>query len=50
MTFMQKPTGTLKINDNFSVALYGKLPSRFHRFMAKILLGWIYTERGEADD
>lgn len=51
MIFEQlKPKGTLKINENFSLTLYDKLPNRFHRFMARILLGWIYTEAGKADD
>lgn len=39
-----KPIGTLKINENFSISLYGKLPSRFHRWMARVLLGWEYKE------
>ncbi len=39
-----KPIGSLKINENFSISLYGKLPNRFHRWMAHILLGWEYKE------
>lgn len=39
-----KKVGTLKINENFNIVLYKKMPNRFHRFMAKILLGWIYEE------
>ena len=41
---MCKPIGTLKINENFSILLYDKLPSRFHRWMARVLLGWEYKE------
>lgn len=47
---LPKPNGKLQINENFSITLYGKMPCKFHRFMARILLGWIYTEVGEADD
>ena len=47
---LPKPTGELKINEEFSVILYRKLPNKFHRFVARILLGWIYTEVGEQDD
>lgn len=39
-----KPTGTLEINENFHIAIYGKMPNRFRRFMARLLLGWKYTE------
>ena len=39
-----KKVGTLKINESFSIALYKKMPNRFHRFMSRILLGWIYEE------
>lgn len=39
----KKPAGTLKINNNISFQLYDeKLPCRFHRWMARILLGWKY--------
>lgn len=38
------PVGLLKINESMSVAIYKKMPSRFHRWMAKVLLGWEYTE------
>lgn len=39
-----KPIGRLKINESFEIALYSKMPNRFHRMMARILLGWRYTE------
>lgn len=39
-----KPIGTLKINENFVIPVYDKMPNRFHRMMAKILLGWEYKE------
>lgn len=39
-----KPVGTLKINESLSIAVYKKLPNRFHRLMTRILLGWIYTK------
>ena len=40
----QKPIGSLKINNNVRFQLYDKLPCRFHRWMARILLGWTYEE------
>lgn len=43
----QKPIGTLTIHKGFVISIYTKLPNRFHRLMARILLGWIYTERSE---
>ena len=42
-----KPIGTLTIHNGFTVAIYKKLPNRFHRWMAKILLGWTYTKSRE---
>ena len=42
-----KPIGTLTIHKGFNVAIYTKLPNRFHRWMAKILLGWTYTKSRE---
>ena len=39
-----KPIGRLKINENFEITIYGKMPNRFHRMMARLLLGWRYTE------
>ena len=39
-----KPIGTLKINESFVIPVYDKMPNRFHRMMAKILLGWKYNE------
>ena len=42
-----KPVGELKINEGFTIQVYKKLPNRFHRWMARIMLGWIYTERSE---
>lgn len=36
--------GTLEINEGFKVCLYRKLPNRFYRMMARILLGWKYEE------
>lgn len=39
-----KPVGELKINEGFMIQIYKKLPNRFHRWMAKVLLGWIYTD------
>lgn len=38
------PVGTLKVNNSLRIAVYDKLPCRFHRWMAKLLLGWIYEE------
>ena len=43
----KEPAGTLKINNSLRIPVYGKLPCRFHRWMAKVLLGWEYTEGGE---
>lgn len=37
-----KPIGILKINESFTINIYKKLPNRFHRFMARLLLGWKY--------
>jgi len=42
-----KPVGTLTIHEGFTISIYTKLPNRFHRWVAKVLLGWIYTERSE---
>jgi len=39
-----KLIGTLKINKNIMFPVYDKMPNRFHRMMAKILLGWEYKE------
>ena len=39
-----KPTGTLEINENFHIAIYGKMPNLFHRFMSWLLLGWRYRD------
>ena len=44
---LPKPVGTLTIHKGFVISVYTKLPNRFHRLMARILLGWIYTEGGE---
>lgn len=41
-----KPIGTLTIHKGFTVYLYEKMPNKFHRWMAKVLLGWIYTDVG----
>lgn len=41
---MLEPVGKLHITDNFGVVIYNKMPSRFHQWMAKILLGWKYEE------
>ena len=41
-----KPVGTLRINASFVMAIYGEMPSWFHRWMAKILLGWKYEKEG----
>lgn len=38
------PVGWLCISDNYKIAIFGKLPNRFHRLMAKLLLGWRYEE------
>lgn len=45
--FFKEAAGTLKINESFRIAVYDKLPCRFHRWMAKLLLGWEYTENKE---
>ena len=39
-----KPIGMLTIHKGFAVSIYTKMPNRFHRWMAKVLLGWIYTD------
>lgn len=39
-----KPKGTLEINENFHIAIYGKMPNRIHRYMAWLLLGWRYRD------
>jgi len=39
-----KPIGMLTIHKGFTVSIYTKMPNRFHRWMAKVLLGWIYTD------
>lgn len=39
-----KPIGTLTIHEGFTVSIYTKMPNRFQRWMAKVLLGWIYTD------
>lgn len=42
--FFKEAAGELKINNSLKIAVYDKLPCRFHRWMAKLLLGWEYTE------
>lgn len=42
--WFKESAGMLKINNSVKIAVYGKLPCRFHRWMAKLLLGWEYTE------
>ena len=47
---LPRQTGILKINESVSIMLYDcKLPNKFHRLMAKLLLGWIYEELKEGD-
>ena len=41
---LPKPVGTVHITAEFVVFIYGKMPNRFHRWMAKMLLGWRYEE------
>lgn len=36
--------GWLQINESTKIAVYKKMPNRFHRMMAKLLLGWVYGE------
>ena len=36
--------GWLQINESTKIAVYKKMPNRFHRMMAKLLLGWVYEE------
>lgn len=43
----KEAVGMLKINNSVKIAVYDKLPCRFHRWMAKLLLGWEYTENKE---
>ena len=45
-SFFKEPVGYLRINNSFKIAVYDKMPSRFHRWMAKLLLGWEYEEYG----
>jgi len=45
--FFKEPVGYLKVNNSFRMSVYNKLPCRFHRWMAKLLLGWEYTENEE---
>ena len=42
-----KPVGALYITENFTVFIYGKMPNRIQRWMAKVLLGWKYEEYKE---
>lgn len=44
--WFKEAAGTLKINNSVKIAVYDKLPCRFHRWMAKLLLGWEYEEYG----
>lgn len=39
-----EPVGVLKCNESFMVYVYGKMPNRFHRWMARLLLGWVYED------
>lgn len=39
-----EPVGVLKLNESLSVYVYKKMPNRFHRWMARVLLGWVYKE------
>lgn len=41
---INKPVGVLKINEGLEVYFYKKMPNRFHRWMARVLLGWVYEE------
>lgn len=34
----------LKINDDVTIYLTNRPPNRFHRLMARLLLGWKYEE------
>ena len=43
-----KPVGILKINSRVNISIYGKMPNRFHRWMARVLLGWEYQEIEDA--
>lgn len=36
--------GVLKLNESLSVYVYRKMPNRFHRWMARVLLGWVYED------
>ena len=36
--------GWLQINESTKIAVYKKMPNRFHKLMAKLLLGWVYEE------
>lgn len=47
-----EPVGVLKINESLKVYVYRKMPNRFHRFMARLMLGWVYKQykRGEDDE
>ena len=42
--FFKEPVGYLEINNSCKIAVYDKMPSRFHRWMAKVLLGWKYED------
>lgn len=46
-----EPIGVLKLNESLFVYVYKKMPNRFHRFMARVLLGWVYddTERSNGE-
>ena len=48
--FFKKPVGYLRINNSFSISVYDKMPSRFHRWMAKVLLGWKYEDVEDGDE
>lgn len=41
---LNEPIGVLKINEGLEVYFYKKMPNRFHRWMARVLLGWVYED------
>lgn len=40
---LPEPEGKLHVNVNFNMEVM-KFPSRFHRWMARLLLGWRYVK------
>lgn len=44
-----EPVGVLKLNESLSVYVYKKMPNRFHRWIVRLLLGWVYEQYKQGD-